>query len=505
MNSGSVVLKVNGTTQTPTVSSASGVTTIKQPAPAALWPQGTNTVELSFNDSANTSYDYKYIFVVQPYVTLDASQSVPLGKQDTTQPGFVLHVTQMDFGQVGQTGFGLPNQADAAIGVVSGLFFPYFGSNAANVLNTYGTNVAANASNEWNWTSAILFNANGPANSIGDYAASNYFLVPGIPGAFGTNNLGGNQYNNYAMMIQTWVAFPTAGIYQMDFNSDDGFRVWEGWGPSRQVLHVSGTGVNMDVGCTVSSTLYGNGGFAPPLPVVPISAPVVVVASNTPLSSISGKIAVVNQGEFGLSSGPLTYFMQTNGALAAVLITPASSGFPGVNNSAPAGGAKVTIPSLRVASFNGAADWATNANLTATIGASQSIILGSADYGKGRSEITSGFNVPSPGVYPLSAIYFQGGGGAGAEWTTITPDGNRHLVNDTTDPSSVLAYRAVTVIVVPPPTLNVGKQGNSWVLTYTGTLYSSSTVNGTYAPVPGASSPYTIPANTLLQFYRAHQ
>jgi hypothetical protein len=259
----------------------------------------------------------------------------------------------------------------------------------------------------------------------------------------------------------------------------------------------------MDVGCTVSSTLYGNGGFAPPLPVVPISAPVVVVASNTPLSSISGKIAVVNQGEFGLSSGPLTYFMQTNGALAAVLITPASSGFPGVNNATPPG--VVTIPSLRVASFNGAADWATNANLTATIGASQSIILGSADYGKGRSEITSGFNVPSPGVYPLSAIYFQGGGGAGAEWTTITPDGNRHLVNDTTDPSSVLAYRAVTVIVVPPPTLNVGKQGNSWVLTYTGTLYSASTVNGAYAPVAGASSPYTIPANTSLQFYRAHQ
>jgi hypothetical protein len=288
----------------------------------------------------------------------------------------------------------------------------------------------------------------------------------------------------------------------MDFNSDDGFRVWEGWGPSRQVLHVTGTGVDMDVGCTVSSTLYGNGGFSPPLPVVPISAPVVVVTSNTPLSSISGKIAVVNQGLFGLGSGPLTYFIQTNGALAAVLVTPASSGFPGVNTATPPG--VVTIPSLRVASFNGAANWVTNANLTASIGASQSIILGSADYGKGRSEIVFGFNVPSAGVYPLSAIYYQGGGGAGAEWTSITPDGNRHLVNDTTDASSVLAFRAVTVTNTPPPAISVGKQGNSWVITYQGTLYSSPTVNGTYGPVAGAHSPYTIPANTTLEFYRAH-
>ena len=55
----------------------------------------------------------------------------------------------------------------------------------------------------------------------------------------------------------------------------------------------------------------------------------------------------------------------------------------------------------------------------------------------------------------------------------------------------------------PAPTLVFGKSGNSWVLTYTGTLYSSSTANGSYAPVNGASSPYTIPANTTIQFYRA--
>ncbi|HTL55617.1 MAG TPA: hypothetical protein VL361_08050 [Candidatus Limnocylindrales bacterium] len=63
---------------------------------------------------------------------------------------------------------------------------------------------------------------------------------------------------------------------------------------------------------------------------------------------------------------------------------------------------------------------------------------------------------------------------------------------------------ASAYVQVSRPLLSVAKQGSSWVLTYTGTLYSSSTANGTYSAVSGASSPYTIPANTSIQFYRAH-
>jgi hypothetical protein len=54
------------------------------------------------------------------------------------------------------------------------------------------------------------------------------------------------------------------------------------------------------------------------------------------------------------------------------------------------------------------------------------------------------------------------------------------------------------------PTISIAKQGANWVITYTGTLYSSATVNGTYGPVAGASSPYTVPAGTKIEFYRAH-
>jgi hypothetical protein len=56
------------------------------------------------------------------------------------------------------------------------------------------------------------------------------------------------------------------------------------------------------------------------------------------------------------------------------------------------------------------------------------------------------------------------------------------------------------------PTISIAVQGGSLVITYTGTLYSSSTVNGTYNPVSGAASPYTVPTGAgAIQFYRSHQ
>ena len=43
------------------------------------------------------------------------------------------------------------------------------------------------------------------------------------------------------------------------------------------------------------------------------------------------------------------------------------------------------------------------------------------------------------------------------------------------------------------------------VITYTGTLQSSATVNGTYSAVAGATSPYTPPSTGAHVFYRAQQ
>lgn len=52
------------------------------------------------------------------------------------------------------------------------------------------------------------------------------------------------------------------------------------------------------------------------------------------------------------------------------------------------------------------------------------------------------------------------------------------------------------------PTLSLGNAGGNMVLTYTGVLQSAPTVNGTYAPVAGAVSPYTVTKTGAAQFYR---
>src|SRR5207302_1513459 len=106
-------------------------------------------------------------------------------------------------------------------------------------------------------------------------------------------------------------------------------------------------------------------------------------------------------------------------------------------------------------------------------------------------------------------LYFQGGGGAGLEWQivnrTLTVDGSRSLVNDTSDPASLLAYQPTAAQMTARPKVNVGQQAGKVTISYTGKLQSSATVNGTYQDVQGATSPYTVPSGGApAQFYRSH-
>jgi len=64
------------------------------------------------------------------------------------------------------------------------------------------------------------------------------------------------------------------------------------------------------------------------------------------------------------------------------------------------------------------------------------------------------------------------------------------------DNDAILLYKAgVTAVPV------VGISGS--VITYTGTLESSDTLGGTYSPVAGATSPYTVPPGTEKRYYRS--
>ena len=57
--------------------------------------------------------------------------------------------------------------------------------------------------------------------------------------------------------------------------------------------------------------------------------------------------------------------------------------------------------------------------------------------------------------------------------------------------------------IVPAPVISLAHSGNSVVITYTGVLRSATSVTGPYSIVPGASSPYMVPATSPQQYYRA--
>lgn len=84
----------------------------------------------------------------------------------------------------------------------------------------------------------------------------------------------------------------------------------------------------------------------------------------------------------------------------------------------------------------------------------------------------------------------------------MAPDGTRLLLNST-NAGALLAYRAATVS--SKPTVSVGKSGGVVTITYTGTLQSSTTANGGWADVSGATNPYTVPVSAApVKFYRSH-
>jgi hypothetical protein len=511
VNQGSVKLTISGSgvTSPAAVINKAGAVTTATLSFSPLLSSGSNyTATLVWSDSATppNTHSNTWAFSVLSYnVTLDSSLMVPASAVDKTQLGLNLQVTQLDPATVNDSGDGLGNRIDANNALLAGLFFPWYGTNVADLQSSSAASGAAYTNNNYIWTNAIDFNDTG---SGGDFPLD--FTGPGIPG------LTGNQ-NNFARGFDCWVIFPTAGFYEMGVNSDDGFRLSESVAPSgnaglrRQILHVTGTGIDTDVAASVSLPTFGQGGFGALPPVTPISGQVMFVNSNnytpgTPIN-LAGKIALVDIGLYGAADFDLCYAAQTNGAIAVITINKPANGLP----YAMGGGSGLLIPAMNVNGDFGQRDWwLTNGTLTASVGASDNVIINGADYGKGMSHQDAGFVVPAAGAYPMHLTYFQGGGGAGLEWTTVTgglpADGIRHLVNDGTDSSAMLAYlpTSAKVTVVSRPTVTAGTQGGKVAITFTGTLTSSATVNGAYAPVAGATSPYTPPAGTPVQFYRSH-
>lgn len=499
LNPASVQLLVDGTSVSPTLSKVGSVTTVTGTfTPAKMMLPGVRTATLMWSDAAGAAHSNNWTFTVANYVTLNPSISAPLSAADATKPGFTLQLAQLDpeIARPG-AGDGLANQMDSMNALLGGLYFPMFGSNTIDTAGT-ASGMPAAYSNVWYWNDVMDFNG---VTSAGDFTYDR--VPPGLPGVTGSPN-------NFAAWIDGYLPL-TAGYYRMGISSDDGFRVTEGRGITRQVLHVTGPGIDRDVAAVVNWT-NNPAGFGGQLPIVPITAPVVYFPNNglCPMAAtnLTGKIAAINNTT--CYDREYVAWAQENGALAAIIINDAQWGLPYVlGGSTPP--TPITIPVLTVGGFGDEEQnlWAKD-GLVATIGADANLQIGIDDRGKGMGWTDFNFVVPQTGLYPIHVLYEQGSGGAGFEWASVT-FGNtlladdtitRVIINDVSTPGSILAYRAVTAL--PAPALQVFKDGPAWKITYTGVLRASSTVNGTYEIVPGASSPYTIPTGAAgARFYRA--
>ena len=134
------------------------------------------------------------------------------------------------------------------------------------------------------------------------------------------------------------------------------------------------------------------------------------------------------------------------------------------------------------------------------------IQLGVFNGGRGAADTIVGFAVVKAGVYPVRAIWYEGGGGANLEWSTAGLD-SRVLIND--PEGGLKAFRTRTgevdtmEAVVPGAINSIGIANGNIVIDFQGTLKSATDVGGPYTDVPGATSPYSAAPDGAARFFIA--
>jgi hypothetical protein len=138
--------------------------------------------------------------------------------------------------------------------------------------------------------------------------------------------------------------------------------------------------------------------------------------------------------------------------------------------------------------------------------ASDPIVVGSFEGAREPFNSIFGFVVPAAGIYPFRLVYYQGGGGAALRWFSVSDTGAQILINDPDNDSALKAFRTVAGVAVRP-VLAIAKNGAKLSISWNGggQLEAASKIDGPWAPVTGASSPYLADANGTAQFFRVRQ
>jgi hypothetical protein len=447
-------------------------------------------------------------------VVLDAFLPIGLGTSlgsgDSTKRGFRVHTFQ--------AGYGIQTELPIADQMIHGVAWGPDVSDQSLAVNGEFTNDLVN----WNRDAGVV--------DIGFFQTPDYpdSPNPGIPGTT-------SSYENYASELLTFVEFPTAGVFTLGVNSDDGFRVTAGnsTGPDFGALRIVSP-ANLATNYPAWPTYFANGGlFGGPLPrPIPFTRKLVKAddgttttdldtlnagdnsasytflrAAPTNVTDLAGNIGVVRRGG-GITFAQKAKYCQDAGAVAVLVVNrPDLAGqLPfGMGGSDPS----VTIPCVMI-------DWSEYSNfwasvttraattITASIGEDNSPLLGQFDGGRGQGTPTLfSFYVPIAGVYPLRLLEYQGQGGANCEWFSVDNLGNYILLNDTNNPAALKTYRARAVAV--RGNLNpVTRSGNNVTISWTGTgeLLQADQVLGPYVKSPDQANPQTRTASDTQKYFR---
>jgi len=231
VNTNTIVLKLNGANITPTINYAAPTTTISYQVPSLLPSLSSNTVLLTYQDSAGGSLEAQYVFDVGSYVALPASAAGALGTAST--PGFIYRVAQGP--STGSIAGNLVQAQQLLDGtLLNSASIAY--SNEATLSGTgYVTNDIFYVDQYEGNNGTICFTS---GNSIGFSTLPNFsaYDFPGIPGA---DSDGTPNYDNFSddvvayvpLQAGTYIFGVAAGAGRVDNPPDNGYELRCGANP----------------------------------------------------------------------------------------------------------------------------------------------------------------------------------------------------------------------------------------------------------------------------------
>src|SRR5262249_8521825 len=141
--------------------------------------------------------------------------------------------------------------------------------------------------------------------------------------------------------------------------------------------------------------------------------------------SLAGKIVLLDRSDGSIcDNAAKAEQAQLAGAIAVIMITPGDPGFPmRLTDANP----NIRIPVLVIAENDGGADFKSEVefdpNMRVRIRGDSAPRLMEWNAFKefGAVDVTTGFAVAEPGIYPLRLVSGQGTGAASLEWFSILP------------------------------------------------------------------------------------